>query len=173
MGINPHKDPVLMNLIKGSNDWWSRFISNDRPCWLVMVGSSYTGKTHVLDWIWKQARRLQRTTSARAGFTPRRIWWPEFVVQLRAGNAYEEIADVRNWPLLAVDEIGASRDTTGFVADQLYFMLAQRECKWTVVTSNLTMEQFTKMDERITSRAYRNDGIVINVNTIPYGSRKP
>jgi len=173
MGISHHKDPALINLIKGASEWWNRFLNCDRPCWLVLVGSSETGKTHVLDWIWKEAKHRGLTHAFKASFNPRRIWWPDFVNQLRAGNAYEEIADVRSWPLLAVDEIGASRDTTGFISDQLYFMLAQRERKWTVLTSNLTMEQFTKMDERITSRALRNDGVLIEVKTVPYGSRKP
>lgn len=161
-----------MGLEDGVSKWWGRFMNNDRPCWLVMVGPSYTGKTHCLDRIWNEAKKHDKTFSQRCEFSPRRLWWPDFVNRLRAGHAYEEIADIRNWPLLVVDEIGASRDTTGFVADQLYYMLAQRECKWTVITSNLTLDAFTNIDERITSRAFRNDGIFIEVNTVPYNTRK-
>lgn len=104
-------------------------------------------------------------------FVPEKIWWPGYVNRLRSGSWYDHQADTANWPILYLDEIGACRDTSGYVAEQLYVTLGQRERKWTIITTNLTMDQLGSIDERIVSRCVRNGGIVVEVNTVPFSSR--
>ncbi len=170
IGLKTFQDPDLIALQNACENWWNRFAANDRPCWLTLCGSCDTGKTHCGDKLWEAAKNWGRLET-RSEWLTQKIWWPSFVNELRAGEAFEKLADTRKWPLLYLDEVGASRDTTGFVADQLYLILAQREKKWTIITTNLTFDQFVQLDERISSRCTRNEGIVVEVNTAPFSSR--
>lgn len=104
-------------------------------------------------------------------FFCKKLWWPGYINELRKGDSYDELADTQKWPLVYVDEIGATRDTTGYVADQLYVLLAQRDKKWTIITTNLTLEQISAMDNRIFSRCLRNNGIVIEVKAVDFNTR--
>jgi DNA replication protein DnaC len=100
------------------------------------------------------------------------VWWPELLNELRDGKAYERVSDMaKKWPLLVLDEIGASRDTTGYAGEQLYTLLARREKKWTVITTNLSMQELGVLDNRIASRCFRNDGIVVETNTVDFNQR--
>lgn len=149
-------------------------MANDTPCWLTLCGTSGGGKTHCADAIFRSAIECNRisVSSNRCEFYIQKIWWPGFINELRAGReSYERLKDTSRWPLLYLDEIGATRDTTGFVADQLYVITAQRENKWTIVTSNLTFAQIGEVDTRIASRCLRNDGIVVEINTVDYSTR--
>lgn len=77
------------------------------------------------------------------------------------------------WPLLVVDDIGAERDTTGFAAEKLNTLLGARVGKWTVITSNLYLEQLGGIDPRISDRIIREPGNqYIELTTTSYAVRK-
>lgn len=101
------------------------------------------------------------------------IFWPQFVSELRSGDAYAKLRDMARWPVLFVDDIGAERDTTGFAAEQLNTLLGSRVGKWTIITSNLNLEQLAGIDPRISDRIIREPGNeYIELTTKSYAVRK-
>lgn len=171
LGFQNLNDPQLINLEMQVLQWWERFLNKDRPCWLMICGKSGNGKTHCARHLWKEATRLNLIHSENADFLPHLIWWPKMVNDLRSGVGFPLLGDLGKWPLVVLDEIGADRDTTGFVTDRLYFALAQRDRRWTVITTNLSFTKIREMDERIASRAFRNDGVVVEVDTEDFYTR--
>ena len=70
-----------------------------------------------------------------------------------------------DWPVLFLDDIGAERDTTGFASEQLNTLIGCRADKWTILTSNLFLEQLGLIDLRIADRIIRAPNHFIEVNT--------
>lgn len=94
------------------------------------------------------------------------IHWPTVIKRLKP--PYEEvwrIDDVENSSLLVVDDIGAEyvptdKDgvpTSGFSNEKLYLLLERREWRWTILTTNVTPQQWEdRFERRISSRFLRN-----------------
>lgn len=97
-------------------------------------------------------------------------------MQLRdpESNATKLLLDMgKKWPLLVLDDVGAERDSTGFVSDKLSMLLGMRVGKWTVITSNLDLAGLSKIDDRIASRIVREPGnSFIEMTTEDYGLRR-
>lgn len=110
--------------------------------------------------------------TTEAGYFQNVIHWPSFVQDLRSGNAYDMVKDMRSWPFLIIDELGGERDTTGFSAEQLSTLLGTRVGKWTMITSNLSIEAIERFDVRVASRLFRDGGIVVEINSPDYSLRK-
>lgn len=73
---------------------------------------------------------------------------------------------------VVVDEVGAARDPSGYLADALFKLANRRLRKWTVWTSNLTIEQIaTAIDPRISSRLIRDRNVVVNNKAPDYALR--
>lgn len=110
---------------------------------------------------------MRRAYSHESLFTERILWWPDLVAGFlaRKSETFDLSVDIRRWPLLVLDEVTAE------MPDRLYHVVGQREKKWTILTSNLTLEAFGKIDERLKSRFFRNDGIVVEVDTLQYSAR--
>ena len=139
------------------------------PRWLSFVGPSDQGKTFLAKLIWTTMRPLLSTS--HCDYVTSLVYWPGFVDELRAGNAYARARDMRKWPLLVIDDIGAERDTTGFATEQLNTLLGCRTGKWTVLTANLTLEQIAASEPRIASRMIRDGSVAVDLNTTPYSLR--
>ena len=86
------------------------------------------------------------------------MFWPAFVSDLRAGASYNRLTDMRTWPLLVLDDIGAERDVHGFAAEQLNMLLGCRTGRWTIITSNLDLGGLAAIDRRIADRIVREPG---------------
>jgi len=78
---------------------------------------------------------------------------------------------MRIWPVLFLDDIGADRDTTGFSTEQLNQLLGCREGKWTILTSNKSLENLAEVEPRIADRMIRPPNLFIDVNTESYSVR--
>lgn len=127
-----------------------------RPSWLTLLGKTGTGKTHCAEQVWK--KRHVHFNWRKTEWCPSKIYWPEFVALLRSGEAYERIRDMANWPMLFLDDICAERDTTGFASEQLCALLGQRAGRWTIITSNKTLQQIADLDVRLADRLVREPG---------------
>lgn len=140
------------------------------PCWLSLLGKFGTGKTHCAT---KVFRHIEKRSSWRGmDFIALPIYWPGFVNTLRDGSGYEKLEEMSRWPVLMLDDIGAERDSSGFAGEQLNMLLGQRVGKWTILTSNLNIEQLAKIDPRIADRIIREPGNrFIEIDTISYGLR--
>lgn len=131
-----------------------------RPRWLSMLGRSGTGKTHCQNVIFSKSR--SRFNTEALSYIPHVIYWPAYVEEMRErtreGSGLAKFLEMSRWPLLALDDIGAERDTTGFASEKLNMLLGQRVGKWTILTSNLDLEGIAKVDSRIASRMQREPG---------------
>jgi len=129
---------------------------------------------------WANDRVATGHTVTKKGFNyyedlayfPHEIYWPHFVQQLKSGKAYEIRDDMKHWPVLFLDDVGAERDPSGFAADELNTLLGCRMSKWTLITSNSTIERFSEIDERISSRLIRPPNVCVSVQTIDYSLRQ-
>ena len=115
-------------------------------------------------------------TSEGLDYIPHFVCWPEFVDAMRErvsqGLPLEKYRDMAKWPLLCLDDIGAERDTTGFASEKLNGLLTQRVGRWTILTSNLNLEQIAQIEPRIASRIVREAGnLFVELDTMDYGLR--
>jgi len=157
------------------------FKRGEEPRWLSLLGVSGTGKTHCARrlFFWAKARAEEGRTVQRGEFgyydgldyIPHEIYWPEFVQLLRAGHGFGKRDDMKRWPVLFLDDIGAERDASGFAAEELNTLLGMRVGKWTILTSNKDIEALKAVDGRISSRLIRGKNICVGVNTIDFAER--
>jgi DNA replication protein DnaC len=162
-------DLELRAMVSACADWAMAFKTGQKPRWLSICGPSGTGKSHVCSKLWRFASGRSRWHSFEMIEKP--IYWPEMIEQLRNRSGYELLREMKSWPVLFLDDIGAERDTTGFAAEQLNTLLGCRVDKWTLITSNLTVEQLCAIDPRISDRMIRKPNLFIEVNTVSYSLR--
>lgn len=167
--LKTNNDPVLNKLVRECRNLALAFKDGLPPRWITITGDTGTGKTHC-------GRRLWNHLSARlnwrgAEFIHGEVYWPKFVSELRAGDAFEKYRDMMKWPVLFLDDIGAERDTTGFASEQLNTLLGCRADKWTILTSNLSLENLGQIDPRMADRIIRKPNHFIEVNTKSYALR--
>lgn len=164
-------DPELEKLVGVCARWARRMKLHQSPAWISLIGKSGTGKTHCAYRLWDFSEL--RFDWHKMEFPHSKIFWPEFVNRLRAGDAFEKMRDMSRWPVLFLDDIGAERDTTGFASEQLNTLLGTRVGKWTILTSNLGLEQLAGIDPRISDRIIREPGNeYIELTTASYAVRK-
>ncbi len=137
--------------------------------WITFLGNSGNGKTHLAKQLFLHTKK--QYTEHHLSFLPGSIIWLDFVQGLRAGTLYSKLEDMKQWPVLFLDDIGVERDTTGFAAEQLTSLLITRATRWTILTSNWTMDKFEKFDTRVASRLNRDGNIVVENNADDYGLR--
>lgn len=138
------------------------------PYWLTITGTSGSGKTHLAKKICHWFRRnLQHEP-----YVPRtgEVWhmdyafkiWSKALVAIYEGEGglVEMLSD--EW-LAVIDDVGAEHDPRKFGVSKLLEVLENRKRKWTVITSNLTLDQISShLDTRIASRMIRDGSKVVN-----------
>jgi DNA replication protein DnaC len=167
--LSLHNDPEIERLAKSCGAFATAFNNGHSPRWLAILGSSGTGKTHCARRLWRHLSNRKDWTGAN--YFHSEIYWPEFVGQLRSGNAFERYRDMMKWPVLFLDDIGAERDTSGFASEQLSTLIGCREGRWTILTSNLTLGQLGAIDPRISDRIIRQPNIFIEIKTKSHSLR--
>lgn len=168
-------DPQLKKLVECCALWALRVKHGLGKSWITLMGASGTGKTHCAGRLyrWAHKRCPRQYDPYEIQFSESRVYWPGFIEQLRNGDGYDQLIDMRQWPVLFLDDIGAERDTTGYAAERLNTLLGTRVGKWTIITSNLNLEQLAKIDGRISDRIIREPGnVFIELDTVSYGIRK-
>lgn len=169
LGIQTFGDPELVKLV-AQCQMWAHSLRNGLPAhWLTLIGPSGTGKTHCAKRLWEWASR--RSDWSKAQFLHSPVYWPEFVQQLRAGNAFDLRTDMKRWPVLFLDDVGAERDNSGFAAEELNTLLGCRTGRWTLITSNLDIASLRHIDQRIGDRLVRGNNRCVGVNTVSYTTR--
>ena len=96
------------------------------------------------------------------------IFWPDFIQKLRAGDAFEKRQEMKRWPVLFIDDIGAERDPSGFAAEELNTLLGCRIDRWTLITSNKDADGIKAIDGRIASRLIRDRNKVVCIKAGDY-----
>ena len=164
-------DPMLEKLIGCCQEWANAFRAKDKPRWLTLCGRSGVGKTHCAKRLWDWANASSDWT--RTEYIPWVVYWPAFVKELRdpESPAKRQERDMQRWPVLFLDDVGADRDATGFATEALNTLLGCRSDKWTLITTNLTIEQIIERDRRLASRLVRPPNICADIVTIDYAER--
>lgn len=143
--------------------------SDATPRWLSLLGLTGTGKTHCATRLWSVFSKKFLWHTMEFIHSP--IYWPKFVASLRGGGGYGQLEEMQRWPILFLDDICAERDTTGFASDQLNTLLGCRADRWTIITSNLYLEQLGGIDPRIADRVIRSPNIFCEVRTKSHALR--
>lgn len=137
------------------------------PYWLTLSGVTGCGKTMLAEQTFAQARKhnpADRVSVWQSGHgvwsewnrRPVSLWMTvtAFAERVRADFNYTE--RLANDYLVAIDDIGAARDQTTFIAEALYRLLNARLGKWTLLTTNFSLPEIAKtIDERVASRLIR------------------
>jgi len=130
---------------------------------LIIYGNNGVGKTLVAEGIARWAfesrnnyRKLKENETHVKVPDVKFARWPRFLDTLKNGD-WEKVTEAMHVNLLVLDEIGGAHDPSGMGTDKLCSILSHRETKWTVITTNLTPENWENaFDRRIASRFFRN-----------------
>lgn len=169
LGFQTLDDPELIKMATSCQEWATAFKSKAAPRWLSLIGVSGTGKTHCAKKLWSYAKSV--SDWSRYSYFPKTIFWPDFIQLLRAGDSFEMRQEMKRWPVLFLDDIGAERDPSGFAAEELNTLLGCRVDKWTIITSNKDMDGLKAIDSRIASRIVRLPNICVGINTKDFHGR--
>lgn len=171
--FQPCKDTKLMKPLRASAGFAKDLIyKKTEPRWLSLIGNSGTGKTHLAKGIWKgwegKGQYFERggITMVKHGLFKS---YSKMCNEMRSGafGIFQSCADA---DFLVLDDLGAEY-ATEFSQRQLASMLDQRLGKWTVLTSNLSMNDISDIDVRIADRMIRGDNEVVEIDCVSYAMR--
>lgn len=152
-----------------------------QPYWLTFCGQQGTGKTMLARQIFAEAKRHNPGEQsslwvAGTGYyeasnrRPRRVWYHahQFGDTMKDG-AWDLPEYLRADYLVVLDDLGAARDKSDFLADGLYRLADQRMYRWTIWTTNLALDEIrSKLDPRISSRLVRDDNALVIIKAADY-----
>lgn len=164
-------DDEVERMVKAAAQWATAVKEGKSPRWLVMLGTSGCGKTHIAKRLWKWLQTHRDDFRSRAEYDPRWIYWPGFMDKTKTdASCYGVLNDMPRWKYLALDDVLSERQTP-WTAEKLHNLIGQRARQWTIITSNLSMMGMAKVDKRIASRMLRDKSIVTDVTTTDYNLR--
>ena len=149
--------------------------------WLTLSGKNGCGKTMLAKQIFAYGQSvdpfshsLWLATDSNTTRRPKVVWLDEvnFIKRCKDGeyDLPEYLAE--DW-LVVVDDLGASRDKTGFAGDMLFRLCNSRIGKFTIFTTNFNAKQIAEqIDPRITSRLIRDGNRFINITAGDYAIRQ-
>lgn len=171
-GFRTHFDHQLERMVMEA---WQFVVDMNRardPRWISFIGNSGTGKTFISDMIHSYAYCNLEMSQHLSLINPvMKVFWPKLLSQLRDQD-YWRVQDLSDCNFVFIDEVSVEHDPSGFAKDKLCEILSCRVNKWTVITSNLTLQKLAEIDARISSRMIRGKSVVVEVNTIDYALRK-
>ena len=130
------------------------------PYWLTLYGTTGCGKTMLM----QRARKILKEHGKTAQLWP----WVNVLRRLHNGE-WEILTHLSDLPILLLDDIGAEYTASNRAADfslsQLYEVLESRKHRFTMLTSNLTPDDFASSITgcRIRSRLFRNNAILCDL----------
>lgn len=152
-----------------------------QPYWLTIAGPQGTGKTMLARQILAQARLHNpgdRSSIWVSGSgvhdernrRPRCVWLHahEFGDRMKAGE-WDLPEYLQADYCVVLDDLGAARDKSDFLADALYRLADRRMHRWTVWTTNLTLADIReRLDARISSRLIRDENAIVSITAKDY-----
>lgn len=154
------------------------------PYWLTILGHAGTGKTMLAKQILAAVRQYNpgntdpwvagTGTYEECNRRPLCQWFTAavFAVRMRDGE-YDLPEYLRADFIVILDDLGATRDKTDFLADGIYRLADQRIGRWMVWTSNLPLDEINRtIDMRVSSRLIRDDNRVVTITAPDYALRK-
>lgn len=152
----------------------------DKPYWLSLLGTSGAGKTYlskrIYGWHCNQPQFDVGNFESGEEVVLARDWvnWSVFAAELQANSGRGRLAELKEAKFVVIDEIGADRDPNGHVRDCLARLCSARVGKWTVITSNRSLDAISStIDQRVASRMIRDGSVVVDVDMPDYALRTP
>lgn len=153
--------------------------------WLTLTGEPGCGKTYLARQIFGEAKRHNPGNKSAFWFggtgildernrRPGCVWLAatEFADRLRA-KEYDLPEYLAADFLVVLDDLGAARDTTAFIAEAVYRLCNVRLGRWTVFTSNLSAQAMAdQIDPRVASRLIRDGNQAHRITAPDYALRK-
>lgn len=172
MAFQTGNQPTLQKMLDEAVRFCCSVKAQVEPYWLMLLGPSGVGKTHLAKRIWRRFFDEIRLTNQMLDVEQQHIYgtdgqfvdWRKLCDQMREG-CFGRVDDICNEWLVVVDDIGAEYDPNGFLLSKLDQILNARLKKFTVLTSNLPFAEIaTKLDTRIASRMLRNNGVIVETD---------
>lgn len=179
------------SLVKAA-DAAARFIADiergARPYWLTFTGIPGTGKTMIARQIFERAQPLCELATAnhpqQTGIydemkrRPRCVWTDatKFAHRYLDDRQYDLPEYLAVEWLLAFDDLGTEPDggrARDALAPAFYRLANQRLDRWTIWTTNLTLDEVARrIDARVSSRLIRDDNRLVTITAPDYALRK-
>ena len=191
--FEPCGDPVLEKMLSAARQYLTA-VSRKKPAyWLTLWGrnpiGNGTGKTMLASLMKKALQAMLPSRDLEESKThegkPYRVYdrrqtgikWVEWAkwchltrnpdTQRRADQMYEDMLTAR---CVILDDIGAERQTENSM-ERLYSLLNARLGKWTILTSNLSPDDWKGIDSRISSRMIRDGNVHVCCETTDFALR--
>jgi DNA replication protein DnaC len=170
-------------MIRAVGEFCRDMKAGTNPRWLSLLGSSGAGKTFLAKRVWNWYRttpmfeaathREEASGRDEVVYPGQFCWWPEIAGDLAGNQGYDRLVELQSERFVVFDELGADRDPSGHIRNCLARTLCARVGKWTLITSNKTLEEIgDEIDTRIASRIVRDGSQAIDVQVPDFSLRK-
>jgi DNA replication protein DnaC len=150
--------------------WAKRFYRAIRiSTTLILSGDSGTGKTMISNRLraWVERMAIECAMSGGWNRSPSTEWvdWVDWWERYQDGRPCRDLSDIINADCLFLDDVGAESDRykSGQSTAILCQVLGKRERKFTVLTTNVSKENWAeKFDTRVSDRLKRNGAVYVS-----------
>jgi chromosomal replication initiation ATPase DnaA len=164
-------DPTLLTMKRSAAAYLHAIRAGGKPCWMTLWGTNGkgngTGKTHLARLIAAAVRNHLPQTPATCTLN-----WPKLCTRWQAReDTGHKLGFARECGLLIIDDAGAEHQSAATVS-LLQDLLNSRLGKWTIITSNLSPEEWSARDHRIASRLIRDGSFLVQCETVDFANRQ-
>ena len=167
--INLCDDPAIEAMVEQAALWVRAVKNQESPRWLILLGSSGIGKTMITNRIWKYLKSRPEFRS-EGDYDPVKLYWPSFIKKMRSQTGYGLFNAACVWHYTYLDDV-CSENISDFSSETLHDLIGSRCGKWSIITSNKSMEQIAELDGRISSRLIRDNSNLVEAHTVDYNLR--
>ena len=138
---------------------WLREIKAGKPKrWLTLAGRSGVGKTHLANHACKMLSDVFL------------CYWPSLGNNLRSGN-YGAAEALKDYQIIRIDDFTVEDDKSGFLAMKSAEIFNGLLGKSVIITTNQSLSQIAKVDERLADRMIRGANRVYEIETTSWSLR--